>query len=213
MTFRWNRGELKHWGASFGDSGPPLATWLKLLAGIPQQETEGEGELLKESILADFVVREGAPPEKVVAGLEKILRGEFRLPVSMTFRDVARKVHVARGTYRFTPAKGGRRDRIELYAEDLSDSRFGGGGSGDFAAFLRGAGEFIGKRIVAGEIKDPPRGQISWHHNDPDGAKVPGQWEAAHDPDGVLQHLTEQTGLTFNEEWRKVRVLAVERKY
>ena len=31
------------------------------------------------------------------------------------------------------------------------------------------------------------------------------------DPDGVLKHLSEQTGLTFKEENRKVRVLFVER--
>jgi hypothetical protein len=71
---------------------------------------------------------------------------------------------------------------------------------------------FIGKRIVASEIKDAPKGRLSWHYNLPDGGFTEAEWQAAHDPEGVLKHLAEQTGLTFKEESRKVRVLVMERK-
>jgi hypothetical protein len=212
MLFRWNKGELKHGSASFHESGMSLRTWLALLAKLSPEETEGDGVLLGTDVRADFVVREGASAEKVVAALEKIARKEFRLPVKMAFQEVYRNVYVASGEYRFTPVKDRPRDHFEFYARDVGDPKVGGGGSGDFAELLKAAGEFTRKRVVAGEVKGAPKGRLSWHHNTPDGPFTADQWEAAHDPEGVLKHLAEQTGLTIKEESRKVRVLLVERK-
>jgi RNA polymerase sigma factor (sigma-70 family) len=211
LVFRWNKGELKQWGANFG-GGPDLPGLLSTLARIYAQEMEGDEEFLKTKIEADFIVRQGAPAEKVVGQLETILRKQFQWPVRLALREVERKVHVASGTYRFVPVEGRPADRIELYARALSDPKFGGGGSGDFPEFLQWAGRFIGKRIVAGRIENAPTKQISWHDNTPHKGFTEAEWAEAHDAESVLKHLSEQTGLKFKEETRAIRVLFVERK-
>jgi RNA polymerase sigma factor (sigma-70 family) len=210
-VFRWNKGELKHWSSILGAPGPTLANLLPTLAPLQSEEIEGDKELLQERFEADFIVRPGVPAERTVASLEKVLQKEFELPVKLTFREVERTVYVASGRYRFVPVKGRADKRIELYGKDLVDPKYGNHGSGDFTGILRGAGSFIGKRIVAGRIEDAPAAQLRWHGNVL-AAFTEKQRQEAHDAEAVLGHLTEQTGLSFKEEKRSVRVLFVERK-
>jgi len=221
MVLRWHKGELKHWSSTIA-FGPNLAELLPTLAPLQPEEIEGDQDLLKtiqdadgdgfkERFGVDFIAREGAPAEKIVASLEKILRAEFALPVKMTFREVERKVYVASGKYRFVPVKGRADDRIEVYGKKLVDPKSGGHGRGNCAEFLRRAGTFIGKRIIAGKIEGLPQGQLQWHENYL-AAFTEAEQQEARDPVSVLKHLTEQTGLTFTEETRSVRVLFVERK-
>jgi RNA polymerase sigma factor (sigma-70 family) len=212
MAFRWNKGDLQHTSGSWGEHGLLLGSWIPALTDVSAQEIEGNDELLKKAVTADFVVRQGTPAEKVVASLEKILQKEFNLPVKLAFQEVHRNVYVASGKYRFNPVTGRAENHIEIYGKDLSDPKAGGSGSGDFAALLKQAGTFIGKRVVAGDVRDLPKKRLSWHYNLPEGVFTDEGWQAAHDPEGVLKHLAEQTGLTFKEESRKVRVLVVERK-
>jgi RNA polymerase sigma factor (sigma-70 family) len=210
-VFRWNKGELKWWSSTFPSPGPTLALLLTTLAPLQPQEIEGDKDLLGERIEADFIVRPGLPAERIVASLDKILRTEFALAVKLTIREVERKVYVAGGKYRFVPVKGRTDNRIELYGKDLTDPQFGNHGSGNFAEFLRGAGSFIDKRIVAGKIEDVPQGQLRWHEN-VRAAFTDAELQTARDRESVLKHLTKQTGLTFREETQPVRVLFVERK-
>jgi uncharacterized protein (TIGR03067 family) len=210
-VFRWDRGEFKHWSSVLGAPGPELAALLPTLATFQPQEIEGDQELLSTRVEADFIVRKRATPEKVVAGLEQILRTEFALPVRLTFRHVERKVYVADGKFRFAPVKGRPAERIELYGRKLTEPKFDTQGSGDFNEFLRGVALFIGKHIVAGRIEDVPTGRLHWHGNQL-ATFTEAEQQEAHDPASVLRHLSEQTGLTFREETRPVRVLLVERK-
>jgi hypothetical protein len=211
MVCLWSKGELKHWSSILGAPGPDLACLLTCLAPLQPQEIEGDDELLQERFAADFIVRDGSSPEKVVPALEKILRTDFALSVKLTFREVERKVYVASGKYRFVPVKDRPDKRIELYGKKLVSPKFGGHGRGTFADLLRGAGIFVGKRIVAGTIEDLPKGTLQWHVNEL-AAFTEDELREARDPEAVLKHLSEQTGLTFKEETRKVRVLFVERK-
>jgi RNA polymerase sigma factor (sigma-70 family) len=210
-VFRWNKGGLKHWSSIYGAPGPTLALLMPTVAPLQAVEIEGDKDLLRERFDVDFIVREGAPTDKIVASLEKILRTEFALPVKLTFREVERKVYVASGKYRFVPVNDRSDNRIELYGKKLVDPKLGGRGSGDFAVFLRSAGAFMSKRIVAGKIEDAPHGQLQWHENYL-AAFTEAEVQGARDPESVLKHLSEQTGLTFKEEAQSVRVLFVERK-
>jgi RNA polymerase sigma factor (sigma-70 family) len=210
-VFHWHNGGLTHSSSILGAPGPELAGLLPTLAPLQPQEIEGEKDLMEERFEADFIVRPGVPAERIVASLEKIMRTEFALSVKLTFRAVERKVYVAGGKYHFAPVKSRTDNRIELYGKDLVDPKLGNHGRGVFAEFLRGAGAFIGKRIVAGRIEDIPQGRLQWHENVL-AAFTEAEGQAAHDPESVLKHLTEQTGLTFREETRPVRVLFVERK-
>ena len=210
-VFRWNKGDLQWWSSTFPSPGPTLTLLLITLPPLQPQEIEGDKDLLGERFEADFIVRPGLPAERIVASLEKILRVDFGVNVKLTFREVERKVYVAGGKYRFVPVTGRTDNRIELYGKDLTDPKFGNHGSGNFAEFLRGAGSFIDKRIVAGKIEGVPQGQLRWHENVLS-AFTDAELRAARDRESVLKHLTEQTGLTFREETQPVRVLFVERK-
>jgi hypothetical protein len=123
FTFRWNEGVLKHTGIHNGDGQPPnpgcdLRTWFESLAGISATDVEGDEDLLKARIAADFVVREGVPAEKIISGLETILRTEFQTPVKLSLREVERKVYVANGEYHWQ-AHRSRKDRKRTNAHPL----------------------------------------------------------------------------------------------
>jgi RNA polymerase sigma factor (sigma-70 family) len=213
MVFRFRKtGELQNWGLTLSPGGYSLTGLLMALVGTAPEEMEGDRALIEAKVEADFIVREVAPATKVVEQLGAILRKELDWQGKLAFRDVERMVYVASGTYRFVPVKGRPANRIEVYTKDLSDPRFGGGGSGNMVELLQGVGQFIGKRIVVGKIEGAPKDRISWHYNHPDKDFTPAEWDEAHDPKTVLKRVAEQTGLTFKEEKRRVRVLFVERK-
>jgi RNA polymerase sigma factor (sigma-70 family) len=210
LDLHWRDGRLV-FGTLTGTT-QDLRTLLTALAGLYPQEVEAEDALLMTAIGADFVVREGAPPAKVVARLEEILNNEFAIPLKLTLREEERKVHVLSGKYQFKAvAPDQERNRIELYAENLSDPKFGGGGSGNFAEFAQWLGRFVSRRVVVGKVEGVPA-RLSWHDDHPDKAFSQEEWEAAHAAEPVLKHVAEQTGLTIREETRRVRVLVVERK-
>lgn len=61
---------------------------------------------------------------------------------------------------------------------------------------------------VISDVNTPPKERISWHYNlnspftDEERLK-------AKNPELVLKHITEQTGITFKREQRKVRALVL----
>jgi hypothetical protein len=75
-------------------------------------------------------VRAGADAEKVAAALEKILRKECDLPVSLAVQEVERDVYVLSGKYEAKPLADRKKNQIEVYGFQLTDRTTGGGGSG-----------------------------------------------------------------------------------
>jgi hypothetical protein len=209
MSFRWKNGSLRNWGMTFGgDAGTGLPTLLEWLTELHPQDLEGDEGLLKEQITGDFIVRDGAPADKILPRLEEILRHDCKLPIKLTLKDVERKVIVLRGTYRPMLLPGYDKEEVQLYGKDLVPTSGAGGGSGTFAEFLKAAGSFMGRRLVA-EVEGAPK-KIGWRYH----KRSPFTEQEAKedtDPDGVLKHLGEQTGFTFKEENRRVRLLFVER--
>jgi hypothetical protein len=218
MYFRWADGKLAMLGMTFSgpigrnDGGTELLTLLTFLVGDSPQEIEGDPKLLQRPITGDFIVREGASREKVTSRLEEILRRECGLQLKLTFRQVERKVTVAHGRYRFTPLPGRAADQaenqIELYGKQLYGDGSPGGG-GDFRQFLKGTGLFLGHRVV-GEVEGAPTAGMTWRYHRRSPATEE-QTKEDTDPKGVLKHVSEQTGLTFKEETRRVAVLFVQR--
>jgi RNA polymerase sigma factor (sigma-70 family) len=209
MFFRWHDGKLTNWGMHFGgDEGTDLSSLLRLVAGVYPQEIEGDQELVKKLISGDFIVREKVEVAKIVGRLQEILRRECKLPVSLTFREVERKAIVARGKYQFKPLAGRQENHVDIYGKQLVENSGAGGGSGDFREFLDWVGMFIDRRVV-GDVQNPPKGTLVWHYHRRSPFTEQERKEDT-DPDLVLSHLTEQTGLTFKEEKRPTRVLFVE---
>jgi len=203
MFFHWQDGKLRRHGMHFTTAtGADLRTILRMLAEIYPHEVEGDREVLRTGIKGDFILRVGTPADKVVARLQAIVKDE--IPLKMEFCEVGRRVFVARGRFDFKPL-GKDRDQIEIYGETLNkDPNIGGGGSGDFNTFLQWVSMWIEQPVVSG-VEDPPKGTLRWHYNQGDPVTP-----KAKDAELVLKNLTTQTGLTFDKETRKVRVLFVE---
>jgi hypothetical protein len=228
LTLHWNHDRLWFGTVTFASPGAPPFGWgleglLRILAGIPPEEVEGDRDLRwNVPVRGDFVVREGAAAEKVVPRLEEILNQELNVPVKLTLGEVDRTVYVLSGKYKFTPARGGAENHIELYSKELykdlspippgADRPLPLGadwGGGDLAQFAQALGRFVDRRVVLGKVEGQPA-QVGWHENQT--GEAPQLWEAEHALEPVLKHVTEQAGLTVTKETRRVRALVVERK-
>ncbi len=204
MNFTWN-DRLKYKNGVVHSAPAGLGRRvLDVLTGLldcPEQEVEGDQAILTKGIAADFIVRDGASPEQVVARLAEILKEKFKMPVKISIKDEEREVFVVQGKCKSVA------DRIEVYGYKIIDPSEGGGGEGSFREMLGHAGDWIKYRIVA-EVEDAPK-RVAWHFN----------WRAPYtkellaqdqDPEAVMKHLAEQFGLTASKQRRKVRVFHIE---
>ncbi|HVJ83296.1 MAG TPA: hypothetical protein VNC50_19685, partial [Planctomycetia bacterium] len=133
---------------------------LGFAVGAASHEIVGDVKLRKRVIDGDWVIRDGATPEKTFEDLEHLLATELKWEISLAYKAVERPVYVATGTYKFTPTVEGRKE-IDVYGSLADPSRDAGNGKGDFAAFLRGVGAWIGKPIV-NEAAGTPTGDLAW---------------------------------------------------
>ena len=204
MNFTWN-DRLKYKNGVVHSAPAGLGRRvLDVLTGsldCPEQEIEGDQAILTKGIAADFIVRDGASPEQVVARLAEILKEKFKMSVKISIKDEEREVFVVQGKCKSVA------DRIEVYGYKIIDPSEGGGGEGSFREMLGHVGDWIKCRIVA-EVEDAPK-QVSWHFNwrPPFTKELLAQDQ---NPESVMKHLGEQTGLTVSKEARKVRVYQVE---
>ena len=211
MVFRWRDPDrLENWGSTTGE-GYSLRQLLRYLeANIYEAEIDGDRELLETIVTGDWVYRDGVEAERKVRALEAIIQRVLRLRISLAFRRVERDVVVARGKYRHSPLEGRGKDVIEIYGKQVIPGGGGaGGGTGDFADFLKWVGEWIGQPVVS-EVEAAPGGRVTWHYN----ARSPFTEQMRredHDEALVLRHLEEQTGLTFTRERKPIRILLIER--
>ena len=221
MLFYWQNDRLKHWGMTFGgqadkNDGYILTSLIDRLIGMKTQQIDGSEELLEMRIPGDWVVRSGASKDQLLAQLTAILRNELSLPVTIKFRDVERPVYVAHGEYHFTPLpnwtskfKDPNTDAIEIFGKELVPDSGAGGGRGSFSEFLDWVGQWIGTPIVS-EVKNPPSREVSWWQH----ARSPCteiMHNEDHDSKLVLEHVAAQTGMTFSQEERPIKILFVER--
>jgi Leucine-rich repeat (LRR) protein/ferric-dicitrate binding protein FerR (iron transport regulator) len=215
MVFRWLEPCLQRWGMAFG--GTHMSDLLRWIPGLGRQDIEGRDDALQRQLSCDVVYRVGVAPEVMAKEIEQELRTKLNWPVRLSFREVNRTVVAVSGVYRYSPLPGLAEfsaddapayDKIEIYgSQQREDPRFGGGGSGNFARFLQWVGDYVGRQLVS-DMKGPV-GLIEWR----DGP-LPRGVQRGRLPDDevalVLQHLGEQTGLTFKEEERQVRILYVD---
>ena len=145
---------------------------------------------------------------QMVAALQPALRKEWKVPVKLYFREVERDVCVVRGKWAFKPISEDF-PAVQIYGNYFGKRSTGGGGSGDFKRFLRADGSWIHMPIVD-DVREPPaKKRISWRFHRPLSKRV--KTTEDHDPDIVTSNLAKQTGLEFNVERRKTRILFVER--
>lgn len=176
------------------------------------------------SVGGDFVTRKGAPLEKLVPQLEKILREECQLDVRLTLREEEQPVFVVGGAFKPIPPAWRPKKELDVYAteavlnkeydhfdpnnnpktekyETVKSNQYGG----TPVDFVRFVGDRLGMRMVW-DAPLPTEPKLSWiNHTVRDPS--PAEEAADRDPDKVLKVVAEQTGLTFKKERRKVAVL------
>jgi hypothetical protein len=211
LVFRWrDPDQLDNWGGTTGE-GFSLRQLLRYLeADIYEAEFDGDRKMLETIVTGDWIYRDGADAERKVHALEATIQRVLRLRISLTFRRVERDVVVARGAYHHTPLEGREANAIEIYGKQVVPGGGGaGGGTGTFSEFLKWVGEWIGRPVVS-EVEAPPKVPITWYYNErnPSGERTRRE---DHDEALVLQHLREQTGLTFTRERKAIRILFIER--
>ena len=212
MSYRWDGKNVERGSISVsspGNTGWSLMSVLHDL-GVPHQEMEGDlAWLRQQQIEGEFVVRTGAPVEKLVPRLQQILREELKLPIQLTLVQAEREVVVVGGKYESKPIANRMANEVDLFAVVRRAESDAGGGSGTFAEFLTATGGYIGRRLVS-DLGETPKGRIAWYYHNSTQV-LPGP-DPNMDAEGVLKNITAQTGLTFKLEKRKVRVLRVEKR-
>jgi hypothetical protein len=172
----------------------------------------------------DFVTRKGAPLDRLVPQLERILRDECGADVRLTVREEDQQVYVVGGRFTLAPRKWRNRDEIDLYADEAvlnknfdktrssrpeSDDVLSGWNTATPATLLRHLGAFTNARIVCdGELPTGPVFNVYRHTRRPDKATAE-ELAADRDPEKVLANVAAQTGLTFRKEMRKVPVVVL----
>ena len=212
MTFRWrDPNRLVNWSMTGADAGfrvQDLPRYLEM--DIFPAEIDGDPDLLKATVAGDWIYRVGTPAEQMIRALEIRLQRTLRKRITLKLRTVEREVVVVTGQYRPSPVTGRSKDEIEIYGKQIVPGGGGaGGGSGTYSEFLKWVGEWI-ERPVVSEVQPPPKNQFSWSYN----ARSPNTEQISredHDEPLVLQHLHEQTGLTFTRERKPIRILFIER--
>jgi hypothetical protein len=210
-NYRWDGKNVEWW--SLAPAPDKRMSWSlgNVLAhcGVLSQETEGDTALFDQHIAGEFVVRTGAPIDKVITRLEQILKEELKIHIRLKFAQVEREVIVVRGKYESKPRVNRKLDQVDLFAVSLNEDSGSGGGWGTFDEFLGAIGSYIGRRLVS-ELPKSPAGKIRWYYHN--SARVLDGPDPNQDPDGVLKNVTAQTGLTFQTEKRKVSVPFVEKE-
>jgi hypothetical protein len=175
------------------------------------------------TVNGDFVVRKNAPPDKLAVQLGAIFRDQCKVDVDLKVVEEVQDVFVVSGTFKLKPPEWrGTKKLLEVYATDdglnkdydhFNPNRVYTGRvnsiqySGNPMSFVRFLGERVKTRMLwEGDVPDGPK--FSWNNHV---VFNPTEQEQADDvdPAKVLKHATEQCGLTFKKERRKVPVMVL----
>jgi ferric-dicitrate binding protein FerR (iron transport regulator) len=202
MFFHWSENnELKDYGFyNGGETGHRLKNILHAIANLWDFEMQGDEAALNMIIKGDFIMRENASAEQRVEHFVKALQKHIDLPYRMEFRILPHPVIVMRGKFQLKLLPG--KDKILIYG-DHSEPRqwWEGQDEANFNEFVEALKLYLGRYII-NEVETLPTQKLSWQEIDTPGDEKEIQL--------VLQNLTAQTGLTFTEETRPVRILYVE---
>jgi RNA polymerase sigma factor (sigma-70 family) len=209
QAWKWDGKKLQNpWGAAHNDSeNEPVITVIPALTGVRRCEMEGDGLALLEArrIRADFVLRKGAAQERIIKQLGVVLRDDLKTPVKLRYREVEREVVVASGTFQ-TVAPLGEAQGTPLLLYGKFPIREGQWlkAEGGYSGMLNQIGVLTSRQVI-NEVMDSGTEGMLWYEYDP-----VFRLDTKDDLSALLDNVTKQTGLTFKQEKRRVKVLFVE---
>jgi hypothetical protein len=201
----WKDGKL---GDSWPYAGASYSFQMLIthLLKLKPTEIEGDVALLKREIPGDFVHRDGAAVERLAESLAEIAGLEFQKPIRLVFREVERPVYLARGELKLALPEG--RKAVALNGGAHSGDHGESIGYGNLQSLLTEVATYI--RVPVINETTPSSAQLSWSSRWYDLPTTKAEKRFKLDPQVVLRQITEQTGITFTDEKRTVRLLFVE---
>jgi hypothetical protein len=215
LIYRERGGKHENKAPSFHFSSPApqgieARELVQVMAKVEPRHVDDPQHLLNKLVEGDYVIHADAPVDKIVFGLEQIFRRECDLPVKLTLGEVEEDIVAVSGRIKppFVPTP---ETIFELYAATLQPGK-GQTEKGTFQEFLDDVGRFITpNRRVINELEHGVREKIRWHRN------IRARFDDRtlqqdREPRSVLDHVEEQTGLSFALETRTYSRIVVERK-
>jgi RNA polymerase sigma-70 factor (ECF subfamily) len=199
IQWRWINGHLKReWMQGSGPDGASfasvLATCAKLdgrhisLVGLPPINADG-----------DWIVRDGAPTEAILADLHTILIEHFKTEIRFEKIEVVKDALIVTGKYHLQRIRGATIGDLQIYSDVLDHPKEGesiqGGGNTSPAELWTMMGGYLNIPIVD-EARNEPR-EIDWLLSR---SILRGDTKAGRQQ--ILDNITKQTGVTFKQEKR-----------
>jgi hypothetical protein len=222
IRYQWKDDQLL--AQSFDHVKPTLQMVLDTVFGLKLQDLDGDLDLLKGEVPGDWVLSWDSREDHTtnaaeIAVLERALREQLDQAIKLELRDVERPVYVVRGRYKFTPVAGpdGKIQRIEGDVAAKADGMFQIPGRrtnisysvGSYDEFLHAMGQLVLTPLVDEAEARPDKESFFWHYH---GAVPPALLERFDDKttSAILASITQQTGLTFHPENRRVTTLHIQ---
>jgi RNA polymerase sigma factor (sigma-70 family) len=178
-----------------------VANAVRGIATRMDEEVIGDNDILNMTLPGDFVVRRGADQEKILAAMQKIISDRLNKPCIVKLADTPSEVYVLSGQWKFNAIDNADETQfVHLFDKDRNDQRGQGNGAAPPKAFaVVGISRFINAPVIIEATDLPQIIHFKTHYdvNPPDPAKV-------------LDHVTQQTGLTWKKETRNTRKIIVE---
>lgn len=201
IWINWSKGTPKVTARFFGKIS--LGSMIPSLLDIYPQEIEWGEEIAQWPVNADFVIDRDAGQDQYHRAVEAAIGRIVGAEISLTFRNVEHDAMVLTGTW--SEDVGGMSRQIDIYGgkkdEHIWESR-----SGDLDSFAKRLGTAIGVPVIFETSGAPDK--IDWHVR---AIKVGTREQAkqSRDPERIIAHVEEQTGLKCFREMRVLRRLFV----
>lgn len=199
--------------------GVSIFTLAYYLARIERYEIDYDphATALTYMDMPDFVVRSDAPWEKLIPALDKALAEKLNVQFKMEWKEEEKEVWVASGKLDLKPRAWRKAGQVDVYADekavDKSEERRAKRDEdrtqkGGVPVFLKGLRERLGTWVLWDDGEPPAKPEFEWMYHLRRGPTEK-EYDADRNPEKVLPNVSEQTGLTFKKEKRKVPVVVV----
>jgi uncharacterized protein (TIGR03435 family) len=198
IQWRWVNGTLKReWMAGGGPRGASLSYVVMACTRLDAHQVSIEG-LPPINADGDWIVRDGASTEDVLASLRVILHEQFQTDMNFEKEDVTKDALVISGTYHLQRIADATIGDLQVYADVLDHPKAGesimGGGNTSAAEFWSILGGYLGSPMVD-QTKEEPR-KIDWLLS----WSIRNAGTDATRRQQILDNITTQTGLTFKQD-------------
>ena len=183
-----------------------LSEVLRYVCGLGFAEYCGPECLLDLRLAGDWIVREDASVAERLRSLERIVQEETGTDITFKGQRIDTPVVRATGILQYHPLPGalGEND-VQLFAEHSIDERgtCTGHGSGALAQLFRHITNRTGRRFIDETLSSDMN--VSWSDYDSSKLNPYGTPQIyRYDLAQLLEHVAQQTGLTFTMERRKI---------